>query len=211
MTTKTADFSLTGTASVAALALGAGLGGLDEAEAAIIFTDLNATISDDFENFGIDDTPDVELKVFDTTGVVAGATVKPGFGLSVPAGVKGNYLNRFNVGDTIGQTDFIKNNFASQTGFFFKEGFGGGSSPWLDGQSGFFGLIKEGEFGNYYGYIEARFEPGNTVFLGRAAFQTDPNTPITINAIPAPGTLGLLALGAAGLLAHRRRQRERVQ
>ena len=186
MTTKSMDFSLTGTASVAALALGAGLGGLDEAEAAIIFTDLDATISDDLENFDIDYTPGVELKVFDTTGVVAGAAVKPGFGLSVPLSGKGNYLNRFNVGDTIGQTDFIKDNFASQTGFFFKDGFGG-TSPWLDGQSGFFGLIKEGEFGNYYGYVEARFEPGNTVFLGRAAFQTDPNTPITINAIPAPG------------------------
>ena len=73
MTTKSTDFQLTGTASIAALALGAGLGGLDEAEAAIIFTDLDATISDETQTFDIDGVPLDDLKVFDETGVEAGA------------------------------------------------------------------------------------------------------------------------------------------
>ena len=213
MTTKTADFSFTGTASVAALALGAGLGGLDEAEAAIIFTDLGATISDEIQTFDIDGALGDDLTMFDTTGVSAGAKAATFFLLSLDGKLKGGYLNRFNVGDTINSADFFgSGKTGGPTGYFFKSGFGG-ASPWLDGQSGYIGLFREGAKGDYFGYVEARFEPDNTVFLGRAAFQTTPNTPITIGAvqISAPGGLGLLALGAAGLLARRRRQRERVQ
>ena len=208
--TKATDFRLTGTASVAALALGAGLGGLDEAEAAIIFTDLDATISDGVDAFDIDDNPGPDIKVFDKTGIDAGVAAAKNFYLSLINSSPYLYLDRFDVGDTIDNTTFAApDNFSSNIGEFFEDGFGG-ASPWLDGQSGFFGFFREGPKGKYFGYVEARFEPDNTVFLGRAAFQNTPNTPITINAIPAPGTLGLLALGAAGLMAHRRRrQRER--
>ena len=213
MTTKPMDFSVTGTASVAALALGAGLGSLDEAEAAIIFTDLDATISDDIQTFDIDNIPGSDLTVFDKAGSYAIAEVDTGFVLSRIKETPFYYLDRFDVGDTIDQAAFSgPGNFDDNYGYFFKAG-AGGTSPWLDGQSGFFAFLRKGKFGNYFGYVEARFEPDNTVFLGRAAFQTDPNTPITIGAaqIAAPGTLGLLALGAAGLLAQRRRQRERAQ
>ena len=210
MSTTAIDFKLTGTASIAALALGAGLGGLDEAEAAIIFTDLDATISDETQTFDIDGVPLDDLKVFDETGVEAGALVVPGFYLSVDSISKNAYLNRFDVGDTIDLFAFKNDNIAGLNGSFFKSGLSG-LSPWLDGQTGFFGFTRTGEAGYYFGYVEARFEPDNTVFLGRAAFETDPNTPITIGGvdIPAPGTLGLLAVGAAGLLAHRRRPRRR--
>ena len=214
MTTKSTDFQLTGTASIAALALGAGLGGLDEAEAAIIFTDLDATISDETQTFDIDGVPLDDLKVFDETGVEAGALVVPGFYLSVDGASADTYLNRFDVGDTINLLAFKNDNGASLNGSFFKSGLKSGLSglsPWLDGKTGFFGFLRTGEAGYYFGYVEARFEPDNTVFLGRAAFETDPNTPITIGGvdIPAPGTLGLLAVGAAGLLVHRRRPRRR--
>ena len=210
MTTKSTDFQLTGTASIAALALGAGLGGLDEAEAAIIFTDLDATISDETQTFDIDGVPLDDLKVFDETGVEAGASIVPGFYLSVDSISKNAYLNRFDVGDTIDLFAFKNDNVAGLNGLFFKNGLSG-LSPWLDGKTGFLGFTRTGEAGYYFGYVEARFEPDNTVFLGRAAFETDPNTPITIGGvdIPAPGTLGLLAVGAAGLLAHRRRPRRR--
>ena len=210
MTTKSTDFQLTGTASIAALALGAGLGGLDEAEAAIIFTDLDATISDETQTFDIDGVPLDDLKVFDETGVEAGASIVPGFYLSVDSISKNAYLNRFDVGDTIDLFAFKNDNVAGLNGLFFKNGLSG-LSPWLDGKTGFFGFLRTGEAGYYFGYVEARFEPDNTVFLGRAAFETDPNTPITIGGvdIPAPGTLGLLAVGAAGLLAHRRLPRGR--
>ena len=210
MTTKSTDFQLTGTASIAALALGAGLGGLDEAEAAIIFTDLDATISDETQTFDIDGVPLDDLKVFDETGVDAGASIVPGFYLSVDSISKNAYLNRFDVGDTIDLFAFKNDNVAGLNGLFFKNGLSG-LSPWLDGKTGFFGFTRTGEAGYYFGYVEARFEPDNTVFLGRAAFETDPNTPITIGGvdIPAPGTLGLLAVGAVGLLAHRRRPRRR--
>ena len=210
MTTKSTDFQLTGTASIAALALGAGLGGLDEAEAAIIFTDLDATISDETQTFDIDGVPLDDLKVFDETGVEAGASIVPGFYLSVDSISKTAYLNRFDVGDTIDLFAFKNDNAAGLNGLFFKSGLSG-LSPWLDGKTGFFGFLRTSEAGYYFGYVEARFEPDNTVFLGRAAFETDLNTPITIGGvdIPAPGTLGLLAVGAAGLLAHRRRPRRR--
>ena len=210
MTTKSTDFQLTGTASIAALALGAGLGGLDEAEAAIIFTDLDATISDETQTFDIDGVPLDDLKVFDETGVEAGALIVPGFYLSVDSISKNAYLNRFDVGDTIDLFAFKNDNAAGLSGLFFKNGLSG-LSPWLDGKTGFFGFLRTSEAGYYFGYVEARFEPDNTVFLGRAAFETDPNTPITIGGvdIPAPGTLGLLAVGAAGLLSHRRRPRRR--
>lgn len=53
--------------------------------------------------------------------------------------------------------------------------------------------------GTHYGWILLSVGPGSIDFVS-AAYQSMPNTPIAAGAIPEPGTLGLLALGAVGVV-----------
>lgn len=53
--------------------------------------------------------------------------------------------------------------------------------------------------GTHYGWIQLSVGPGSIDFIS-AAYESTANTAIAAGAIPEPGTLGLLALGAAGVL-----------
>ena len=53
--------------------------------------------------------------------------------------------------------------------------------------------------GTHYGWIQLSVGAGSINFVS-AAYQATPNTPIAAGAIPEPGTLGLLALGAVGVV-----------
>ena len=210
--TSSADLYRAGAAG--ALAIGAGLAGLSEAQAAVILTDVNATITDDLQTFDVNDDGVDELRIADTTGFASAAKGDPGIGtffavdfFGAPAPI---FLTRFDYGDTISKKFFAA---GDPVGFFYKNTFAG-KSPWEDGERGFFGFAVPSDIdgkGVYYGYVEAQFSPGNTVNIFRIGFENEINTPITIRdaaQVPAPGGIGLLALGAAGILAYRRRRKK---
>lgn len=221
---STAPANLYRAGAASALALGAGLAGLNEAQATVILTDVNAEVSDDVQDFDVNDDGVDELTIQDLAGEFAsaegGPSLKVAFTFVDPD--KPFFLTRFDYGDTIGLATFgpsKKNAFFYKKSFFVK-GKGEidtkGLSPWEDGERGFFGIfVPEGTIkkGGYFGYVEAQFSPGNTVTIFRIGFEDELNTPITIRdaaQVPAPGGIGLLALGAAGTLAYRRRLRKKA-
>ena len=82
------------------------------------------------------------------------------------------------------------------------------TQPWSPGDTGFIGFRIDLGGGDFqYGWaqiqVDAVFQGDVTILA--AAIETDPNTPIHI---PESGTLSLLALGAAGVSALKRRKAE---
>jgi len=73
---------------------------------------------------------------------------------------------------------------------------------WPFGGIGYIGLYADDVAGRHYGWAHINMTPYNAVELYEFAFESDPDTPTVA---PEPTTLGLLAVGAAGLLARRKR------
>lgn len=62
------------------------------------------------------------------------------------------------------------------------------------------------ESGNlHYGWAQMNIE-GRDVTITNWAYESTPDTPIFVDAIPEPGSLALLGIGAAGLLAWRKKR-----
>ena len=84
-------------------------------------------------------------------------------------------------------------------------------SQWLQKGTGFIGFKFTGFGGTEYGWAQLTMnegEPGNSFTLKDFAW-ADPGTPIFTGetaVVPEPGTLGLLAVGAVGLLLWRRQR-----
>ena len=76
------------------------------------------------------------------------------------------------------------------------------------GNSGFAGLSFHlpGESGVHFGWVEIHDPPGDLTVV-RVGYESEQNTGIvTPSLVPEPGTLALLAAGATGVLAMRRRK-----
>ncbi len=86
----------------------------------------------------------------------------------------------------------------------------GGSSQFaVQGQQGIIGVEFDIGGNTHYGWIRVENRTGVPTHLFTLvdfAYEDQPNTAINAGAIPEPGSLGLLALGATGLLGWRRRR-----
>jgi len=129
-------------------------------------------------------------------------------GFNAPPFVKppGSYASLLQAGELIDGSL----NYVSGSGVFLS-GFDSFVGPYgqFYGNSGFAGLSfhLQGESGVHYGWAELHDPPGDLTVV-RVGYETEQNTGIvTPSLVPEPGTLALLAAGAAGVLALRRRQR----
>ena len=142
---------------------------------------------------------------------VGGALVRAGFGDHI-VGFSANgdaYAYNFPIGAQIGSTPPFGQDWEN-SGAELILAF---SSFTPQGQ---FGNAGEGFIGvefnigadTHYGWVRVENRvgaPGQMYTLVDYAYEDTPNTPIDAGAIPEPGSLGLLALGAVGLLGWRRR------
>ena len=88
------------------------------------------------------------------------------------------------------------------------------NSQWVGaGLMGFIGFKFDAGNGTQYGWARVRMDSGpsaNTYTLIDYAF-ADPGENIATGQVPEPGSLGLLALGGAGLLAWRKRRKKEAR
>ena len=139
---------------------------------------------------------------------VAAGTATNAYGSAGVAGFLANggfgtfpYAYRFNSGDPINPAMF------QSTGTLaFRIGYG--NDQWLAAGPGFVGVRFESAAGTQFGWVrlDTVGAPDNSYVIENWAYAM-PGEAINAGQVPEPGSLGLLALGGAGLLAWRRKKR----
>jgi hypothetical protein len=116
-----------------------------------------------------------------------------------------NRIIRFASGATIDVASSFKTNWS----YMDRPGWTTADSGWAtgeDGTSGFLGFTFDNAGTTNYGWLAVTYNAeSQTLEIGDFAYE-DSGAGILAGAIPEPSSLGLLALGASGLLARRRRQ-----
>lgn len=84
-------------------------------------------------------------------------------------------------------------------------------TPWSVGQRAYLGLQFESGGTTNYGWADITTVNYNSVTLHSYAYENIPDASIAAGAVPEPSQMALLALGAAGLLGYRARQRSTKQ
>jgi hypothetical protein len=143
-------------------------------------------------NFG--NPPDVFNVTTSGASVVTGDIgLYPGFTVSLASGT-----------EIDGSFTYASESIHAWWSFFFLETI----SHFADGEAGYMGVRFSDVDGDHYGWIGVvPHDLDPHVFDAFAwGYETEPMTPIAAGAVPAPGTLAALALGAAAALGRRKRK-----
>lgn len=199
------------------LGVGAGVLGSQSSNAAIVYWDITPmTITSGMRPFvnpetgaHADDgatlaTPTIGLTFYGTNYIYSitefsSNPIPP----SIAFGANDRMIN-FASGATIGSSSSFKTNWS----YMDRPGWTSANSDWVTGAdaSGFLGFSFEISGDVKYGWLAVTYNSAaNTLVMGDFAYE-DSGASILAGAIPEPSSLGLLALGASGLLARRRRQ-----
>jgi len=182
--------------------------GTGPAEAIPEITPVNQQLGQFNVDFNHDGTPEFTLSFLPTFGENDVDTfLNEVVGFPVTSGPKpGPYGSALPPGTLIdGSLNYISGQSVILKGF---NTITGGYGQFFGSTDEFLGLMFhwDGESGVHYGWVELRDPPGGLTVVA-IGYETAQNTGIVTPSVPEPGTLALLAAGAAGVLALRRRQR----
>jgi hypothetical protein len=197
------------------LALGAGLSAPMNAQAALVITDINFTVT-----FGNQLTIDLngDGKIDFIVAVPSVLKGKPEFGALVGYGIDNNFnprvstlgngfLTRYVEGGSVGDAtlgEIAGSGIAYETDFSSING-----GEWnAVGVHGFAGVVmfNDSQESTNYGWIELT---RGSLTVGRIGYETESGVAANIpGRLPEPATLALLASSAVGIAAMRRRQRQ---
>ena len=181
------------------LALGAGLTAAGDADAALIIQNINQTASNSNVQFDLDQNgiKDFSVGAFGAKGNIS--KLKSTLGAISRKDLL--YAVQLGFNEQV-DADLFNGTVGSSTSF--AELYDGTSGPWgTVGAHGFVPLFLEISGATHYGWVEIT---RGSAIVGRAGFQSDANV-AAMTPVPLPGSLALLATGAASLLALRRRKR----
>lgn len=190
-------------------ALGMAFFGTSDADAALQITDIGVTITAD--NYELDlDGGGWDFRIHDThhgKGVFSGSIESKTLSGSIFANDSGDAI-LFSEGDTVGPA---AGGILKGSAQLYSDPLG----PLFAGSSGYIGLVLDNPSnGVNYGWVQ--IQRGSAI-IKRSGFETDSDMgaliPLSNAAIPEPASMavwGMLATGAAGMAALRRRRRERT-
>jgi len=161
-----------------------------------------------------DSVPDFILRTQDSYTSVNNAVLIPLGNNQIVAATANPYVANMNAGDTVGsslnpvyQWSNTKTPIGTLAILLDQQSSEDGN--FVGQPSGYigFGFMMDGA--NYYGWMEVTNsvsgDAGIFANVVSWAYESDPNTPITVGAVPEPSTWALLAAGVAFLLCRRLR------
>jgi hypothetical protein len=167
-------------------------------------TGLGGSIALDFDGDG-----NIDINITHAVGGgFSGDDVLQATGGTVIGGASGYYASRFSAASLSLIGPGVPASFTGNSAGYMRDGNGFVGSGWTTGDDGFLGVIFDIGGNTHYGYVEVNVSsnPGtngdfdNVGTILSYAYESTPDT-----AVPEPGSLGLLALGAVGLLSRRKK------